>query len=82
MSKIPPNRPPSRPQTPPARPGPPPGSVITGGMSVVITVGEVSITIEGPVAKVIATLNWLFGTSSSSATIASFKLMFGPELPK
>lgn len=60
-------------------PAPAPAKIITGGMTVEITIGEVKITITGPVAKVIAVLNLLFPSKEPSAVIASMQLVFGPE---
>lgn len=58
----------------------PPKKIITGGMTVEITIGEVRITIEGPVVKVLAVLQWLFGSKDPEAVIARLQVHFGPEV--
>lgn len=59
-----------------------PSDVITGGMTVSITIGEVSLTLTGPVAKVVAVMNWLFGSAGQPAQIANLQLVFGAEVSK
>jgi choline-glycine betaine transporter len=66
------------PRNPRKRVGPAPKELV-GDMTVVITIGDVSITIKGPVAQVTAVLDWLFGTTDSAAMIANLQLVFGPE---
>jgi hypothetical protein len=78
MTTTPPERPPNRPG-PPNRPSVPRAGIVTGGMTVVIIIGDVTVTIEGPMVKVIAVLNALFGTSTPSAMIANLQLVFGSE---
>lgn len=75
MSRVPPNKPPN-----PGASRTPWGPVVTGGMDVSITIGEVVISISGPALKVIAVLNWMWGTSPPSSNIASLQLVFGPEI--
>lgn len=54
------------------------GPPLSGNMKIVVTVNDVTITIEGPVAKVVAVLRWIFGTPGPE--IASLQLLFGPEV--
>lgn len=90
MSEQPPKyaRPPNRTPAPgkpvakrgktPFPPGPPQGPGIPS--SVVITIGEVKITIEGPFSRVLWALKWLFGTSEPAAVIKSLQIQWGPEV--
>jgi hypothetical protein len=70
---------PPRPSFPPGQPDPPPGGPGIPS-SVVITIGEVKITIEGPFSRVLWALRWLFGTSQPEAVIKALKVQFGPEV--
>jgi hypothetical protein len=83
-----------KPKAPPAVPPgqrppfPPPGGgggnrpdIIVGGASVVIQIGEVKITVEGPLLKVIEVLKALFGPGDQpAAMISRLQLVFGKEV--
>lgn len=76
------------PEAQPARPGggpfPPGQPVAPGGpevpTSVVITIGQVKITIEGPFSRVLWALKWLFGTTQPDTVIKSLSVQWGPEV--
>ena len=78
----PPNRPPApgKPATPSKLRSKTPPPFVTGGMEVKIIIGEVKITIEGPVVKVLAVMQWLFGEKEPDAVIARLAVKWGPEV--
>lgn len=69
---------------PPPGQGGGPGGGGGGGkdreMSVVITIGEVEVSIKGPIVAVMAVLQKWFGTSEPAAMIARLQLVFGPQV--
>lgn len=78
-----PKQPPAGPES--TRPGGPISPITPGGpevpSSVVITIGEVKITIEGPFSRVLWALKWLFGTTQPETVIKALKVQWGPETP-
>ena len=76
-----------KPRTPFPPGGGPPGQGGGGGgggkdreMSVVITIGEVEVSISGPIVAVMAVLQKWFGTTEPAKVISSLKLKFGPQV--
>ena len=71
------------PAKPTAKPTGPFGGDGVGYMTVSLQVGEVKMTIEGPLVQVLKFLETLFGAPpTSSAVIAKLQLVFGPEFGK
>lgn len=57
--------------------------IIAGGtMSVEVTIGDVTLSIKGPILQVLAILNSFFGTPDQQAKIARLQIQFGPEVSK